>query len=98
MPITPRTTPVERSVARDMHSRGLTPAHIAKELGRGRSSITRLLALDGQDPRRGRPPAMPKADTARATRVLDDMIGDAQGAREVTVGMLRRRTRLRCSS
>ena len=89
---------MERSVARDMHSRGLTPAHIAKELGRSRSSITRLLALDGQDPRRGRPPAMPKADTARATRVLDDMIGDAQGAREVTVGMLRRRTRLRCSS
>ena len=42
MPITPRMTPVERSVARDMHSRGLTPAHIAKELGRGSSSITRL--------------------------------------------------------
>ena len=55
MPVAPRMTPAERAIARDMHSRGLTPAHIAKQLGRNRSSITRLLAQGGQDPRRGRP-------------------------------------------
>ena len=39
---------------------------------------------------------MSGGDTARATRVLGDMIAAAQGGREVTVGMLRRKTRLRC--
>ena len=50
-------TPAERAVARDMHSRGPTPAHIANQLGRNRSSITQLRALDGQDPRRRLPPS-----------------------------------------
>ena len=38
MPVAPRMTPAERAIARDMHSRGLTPAHIAKQLGRSRSN------------------------------------------------------------
>ena len=83
MPVAPRMTPAERAIARDMHSRGLTPAHIAKQLGRNRSSITRLLAQGGQDPRHGRPPATSEGDSARATRVLGDMVAEAKGQRGV---------------
>ena len=55
MPAAPSMTPAERAIARDMHLRGLTPARTAKQLGRNRSSIIRLLAQGGQDSRRGRP-------------------------------------------
>ena len=84
MPVAPRMTPAERSVARDMHSRGLTPAQIAKHLGRNRSSITRLLAQVGQDPHRGRPSALSEVDIARAIRVLEEMVAKADGQYEVT--------------
>ena len=92
MPVAPRMTPAEQAIARDMHSRGLTPAHIAKQLGRNRSSITRLLAQGGQDPRRGRPPAMSEGDSGRATRVLGDMVAEAKGQREVNEQMHAART------
>ena len=97
MPVAPRMTPAERSVARDMHSRGLTPAQIAKHLGRNRSSITRLLAQVSQDPHRGRPSALSEVDIARAIRVLEEMVAKADGQYEVTVSMVRRRARLRCT-
>ena len=58
MPISPRMTPAERDLARDMHNRGSTPAGVARHLGRHLSSVTRLLARVGADPRRGRPPAL----------------------------------------
>ena len=47
-------TPDEKRIARDMHKRGSVPKHIADQLGRGRSTITRLLAHAEPDPRQGR--------------------------------------------
>ena len=97
MPISPRMTPAERDLARDMHNRGSTPAEVARHLGRHLSSVTRLLARVGADPRRGRPPALTAAGIARAIRVLDNMVVQADGLYEVTVGMVLRRARLKCT-
>ena len=54
---TAHMTADENRIARDMHKRGFIPAHIAGHLGRERSTITRLLAHAGPDPRQGRPEA-----------------------------------------
>ena len=97
MPLTPRMSPEEKRIARDMHERGYIPKQIAEQLGRERSTITRLLAHDGADPRRGRPPALSDAQVARAIRVMEKMIAEADGEWEVTVTMVRTRARLRCT-
>ena len=96
MPPTARMTSDEKRIARDMHERGFIPKHIADHLGRDRSTITRLLAQVGPPPRQGRPEALSDVQVARAIRVMEKMIADADGEFEVTVTMVRRRARLRC--
>ena len=96
MPPTARMTSDEKRIARDMHERGFIPKHIADHLGRGRSTITRPLAQIGPPPRQGRPEALSDVQVARAIRVMEKMIADADGEFEVTVTMVRRRARLRC--
>jgi len=90
MPPTARMTPDEKRIARDMYQRGFIPKHIADQLGRERSTITRLLAHAGPDPRQGRPEALSDVQVARAIRVMEKMIADADGEFEVTVTMVRR--------
>ena len=77
MPPTPRMTADEKRIARDMHKRGFIPKHLADHLGRERSTITRLLAHVGPDPRQGRPEALSDVQVARAIRVMEKMIADA---------------------
>ena len=96
MPPTARMTSDEKRIARDMHERGFIPKHIADHLGRERSTITRPLAQIGPPPRQGRPEALSDVQVARAIRVMEKMIADADGEFEVTVTMVRRRARLRC--
>lgn len=98
MPITARMTPDEKAIARDMHKRGFIPSHIAEHLGREPSTITRLVNHNGPDPRCGRPPALSDAQVANAIRVMEKMIADADGESEVTIDMVRRRARLKCTS
>lgn len=98
MPITARMKPDEKSIARDMHHRGFIPKQIAEHLGRERSTITRLLGNTGPDPRRGRPPALSDAQVARAIRLMEKMIAEVDGEREVTIDMVRRRARLSCTN
>ena len=85
MPLTARMMPDEKRIARDMHKRGFIPKHIADQLGRERSTITRLLAHAGPDPRQGRLEALSDVQVARAICVMDKMIADADGEFEVTI-------------
>ena len=93
---TAHMTADETRIARDMHKRGFIPAHIAGHLGRERSTITRLLAHAGPDPRQGRPEVLSDVQVARAIRMMEKMLADADGEFEVTVTMVRRRARLQC--
>ena len=85
MPPTARMTLDEKRIARDMHKRGCIPKHIADQLGRERSTIMRFLAHAGLDWRQGRPEALSDVRVARAIRVMEKMIADADGEFEVTI-------------
>ena len=97
MPPAARTTAEEKRIARDMHNRGFIPNHIAKHLCRERSTITRLLANNGLEPRRGRPPVFSDAQVAAAIRLLGKMVSEANGEYEITIAMVRTRARLKCT-
>ena len=75
----------DKRIARDMHKRGLIPKHIADQLGRERSTITRLPAHAGPHPRQGRPEALSDVQVARAIHAMEESIADADGEFEVTI-------------
>ena len=79
MPPAARMTLDEKRIARDMHKRGCIPKHITDQLGRERSTIMRLPAHAGPDRRQGRPEALSDVQAARAIRVMEKMIADADG-------------------
>ena len=85
MPPTARMMPDEKCIARDMHKCGFIPKHIAGQLRRERSTITRLLAHAGPDPRQGRLEALSDVQVARDIPVMEKMISDADGEFEVTI-------------
>ena len=55
------------------------------------------VAQVGPPPRQGRQEVVAAVQVARAIRVVEKMIADADGEFEVTVTMVRRRARLQCS-
>ena len=85
MPPTARMTPDEKRIACGMHKLGLISKNIADQFGRERSTVTRLFAHAGPDPRQGRPEALSDVQVARAIRVMEKMIADADGKIEVTI-------------
>ena len=73
----------EKSLARRLHfDQGKTRTDIAKLLQRSLSSVSRLLAQK-------------KAPIARAAALLEKMVDEADGLREVTMAMLLRRGRFK---
>ena len=85
MPPTARMMPDEKRTARDMHKHSFIPKHIADQLGRERSTVTRLLAHAGPDPRQGRLETLSDVQVARDICVMEKMIADADGEFEVTI-------------
>ena len=85
MPPIARMTTDEKRIARGMHKRGFIPKRIADQLGRERFTITRVIARGGPDPRQGRPEALSDVQVARAIRVMEKTIADADGEFEVTI-------------
>ena len=93
----PRMTEEEKRIVREMHSeRLMSPTDIAKAVGRGLSSICRLLAQKKPPNPSGSRAALSKEQVDRAVKILDGLIDKADGCAEVTLGMLKKRCKLKC--
>ena len=93
---TPRMSPGEKRIARNMHfEQGLSRAKVATLLNRSLSSVSRLLAQKKAPRPIGRPRALTKQKLDRICALLDKMVDGAGGNSEVTLAMLMRRARLK---
>jgi transposase len=87
----------EKRIVREMHcERLMSPTDIAKAVGRGLSSICRLLAQKKPPNPSGGRAALSKEQVDRAVKILDGMIDKADGCEEITLGMLKKRCKLKC--
>ena len=94
----PRMTPDEKRIAREMHfDRGMPPVAVAKALGRGLSSVTRLLAQKKSPKPVGPPRKLTQAMIDKTVGTLEQMVDEADAEREVTLPMVMRRCRLKLS-
>ena len=92
----PRMTPDEKRLAREMHfDRGMQPVQVAKCLGRGLSSVCRLLAQKKAPKPIGRPKILSKERVDKLIELLKKMVDDAEALHEVTMDMLMRRSRIK---
>ena len=95
---TPRMSPAEKRIVRNMHfEQGLSRTKIAGLLQRSLSSVSRLLAQKKAPRPIGRPRVLSKTKLDRICAVLDKMVDEAGGNHEVTLAMLMRRARLKMS-
>lgn len=93
----PRMTPDEKRLVRDMaHERRMSPSQIAKAIGRNLSSVCRLLAQK-LPTKMGRPQCLKPAQVDRLVKLVDGMVKDADAEYEVTLPMIHRRSRFKCS-
>ncbi len=93
----PRMTAEEKRLVREMrHDRHMCPQDIADALGRNKSSITRCLAQK-RPVKMGRPVALSPKQIAQLVKLVDKMVEDADADYEVTLPMVHRRSRLKCS-
>ena len=89
-----RVSAAEQSLARRLHfDQGKTRTGIAKLLQRSLSSVSRLLAQKKAPRSIGRPTTLSAATIERAAALLEKMVDEADGLREVTMAMLLRRGR-----
>ena len=71
----------------------MEPSEIASLLRRDKSTMTRLLVMGEERKKDGRPALLDDAAVDKLVALLDHMVVEADGAHEVTVDMLRRRSR-----
>ena len=92
-----RMTQDEKRIIREMHfERGMAPAEIDKVMPFDLSNICRLLAQKKSPNPIGRQAALSEAKIDRAVRVLEGMVEDADASKEVTMGMVLCKARLKC--
>ena len=93
----PRMTVDEKRLVREMaFDKGMTPGAIADTVGRHRSNIIRLLAMK-KIVKMGRPVALTPVQEDRLEDIVKDMVLKADAEYEVTLPMVHRRSRLKCS-
>ena len=93
----PRMTVDEKRLVREMaFDKGMTPGAIADTVGRHRSNIIRLLAMK-KIVMMGRPVALTPVQEDRLEDIVKDMVLKADAEYEVTLPMVHRRSRLKCS-
>ena len=93
----PRMTLEEKRLVRQMaFEQGLCPTEIAVKVGRHKSNITRLLAMK-KATQLGRPSALTTSQEDRLESLVIDMVKKADANYEVTLPMVYRRSRLKCS-
>ena len=94
-----RMSTEEKRLARDWRfNDGEPPAVIAKRLKRHVSSVCRLLAQRRQPKSIGRPRLLSEEKVAKLILELNKMIDQAEGGHEVTVALLKRRTKTKAST
>lgn len=71
----------------------MEPSELASLLRRDKSAMTRLLVMGEERKKDGRPALLDDAAVDKLVALLDHMVVEADGAHEVTVDMLRRRSR-----
>ena len=87
----------EKRLVRHMAlEQGLCPAEIAVNVGRHKSNITRLLAMR-KATKQGRPAALTTPQEDRLEKLVIDMVQQADANYEVTLPIVYRRSRLKCS-
>lgn len=81
-----------RSIAYQLHARGLTQRQIAEKLGVGKSTVGEWLAAFGDMPEPATAPALPDQATLDriAAAIKDQAKADASLSRGVQAGCLRR--------
>ena len=93
----PRMTADEKRLARSMvFDKEMAPSAVATAIGRDKSSITRLLAQK-KATSMGRPAVLTTAQKDRMEKVVEEMVEKADANYEVTLPMVHRRCRLKCS-
>ena len=93
----PRMTKDEKRIILQMASeRNMPPIKIAEAVGRHVSNITRLLKKK-KETKMGRPLILTKEQVDRLEALLEAMVDKAAGNKEVTLGMLMRRSRTKAS-
>lgn len=94
---TPRLQEGEKKIIFEMHrKRKMSPAEIAKSLGRNKSTITRLLYRKPSMRRVGRPALLTKTQVDNIVKRLDQMIAEGKG--QITCAMLKKRTKCKAST
>ena len=89
-------TPDEKRIAREMHfDRGMPPVGVAEALGRGLSSICRLLAQKKAPKPSGGQRKLTETMIDKTVTTLELMVDEADAEREVTLPMVMRRCRLK---
>ena len=90
----PNMTGTEADLARKMyHQQGKKPSEIAKVFDRDHSTITRLLFIRKKAMKAGRPHTLSKIQVDNLVKRLGEMVKAAGGKKEVTVCMLKKRTK-----
>ena len=93
----PRMTKDEKRIILQMASeRNMPPIKIAEAVGRHVSNISRLLKKK-KETKMGRPLILTKEQVDRLEALLEAMVDKAAGNKEVTLGMLMRRSRTKAS-
>ena len=95
----PRMTKDEKRIILQMASeRNMPPIKIAEANDRHVSNISRLLKKKKKkETKMGRPPILTKEQVDRLEALLEAMVDKAAGNKEVTLGMLMRRSRTKAS-
>jgi hypothetical protein len=93
----PRISECEKRIIQDMaKNREMIPADIAKTLGRDRSTIGRQLAMKNMV-KQGRKECLSTDQKDKLEQVVVDMVKTADANYMVTLPMIHRRSRLKCS-
>ena len=94
----PRMSVEEKRMVRHMHFESdQTPTEIAEATGRDLSSIVRCLKAKPVKKKLGRPVALTKVFVNRLQNTLDAMVKKADGQKEITVKMLKAKTKVKVS-
>ena len=88
----------QRELARDWYSRGKKPSEIAELLGRDTSTMTRLLCMQKEPKKQGRPKALTTAQVDLLERRLDELIVKVDGTTTITVETLKKATKSKAST
>ncbi len=93
----PRMSAEEKRLVRSMvFEKKMAPTDVAKAVGRNKSSISRLLALKTATIM-GRPELLTPAQKDRLEEIVEEMVEKADANYEVTLPMVHRRSRFKCS-